>query len=115
MIGKGAVRSERVSFHTLTIQKLLGMVGSFIQNHSNSFWKMMGIRVGVHMYDREGCSEKCESLIHLRAKKAKFFKLIETWWKGDIRMYDRQRCSEKCESGLFHTLTIGKKLGMVLS
>ena len=28
LIGKGAVRSERMSFHTLTWLKFLGMVGS---------------------------------------------------------------------------------------
>ena len=38
VIGKGAVRSDRVSFHTLTIVKLLGVFGSlfhllmFLQN-----------------------------------------------------------------------------------
>ena len=39
MIGKGAVRCERVSFHTFTIVKLLGVVDFILSGACKPLWE----------------------------------------------------------------------------
>ena len=86
MIGKGAVRGSRVSFHTLTLVKLSGVFClQKMQNRYNSYWKLVERRVGGHRFDRQRCSEKCKGLIPcfnliVPAKYAKPLKLL---FEGD--------------------------------